>query len=134
LGYEIRIKVGDDLVNWQMDVTVDDGTTATNQDVGNVLGWAQAKFAPRQRLPTISEEKAACERHEAECALPSGWEATPDGVSVRNVIGGPTVYTRNFRREDDAVTEAPVSKDGAPVPETRKALLAYDSDHPRGVS
>ena len=124
----------DDQNNWSVSVDVPNGATVTHLDVIRVLAWATAQFAmnPGQRLPTVAESAAMKADYEANCAPPSGWEHTLDGVNTTLTDGVPS-YSRTYRRagfDADAKFEAPCDANGNAIPGTRAALVAYDTEHP----
>lgn len=60
-------------------------------------------------------------------ALPDGWAATEDGVSVNMVIGGNTTYSRTYlcdggTEHPSIIKTAPCNADGSPNAETIAVL------------
>lgn len=109
--------------SWNLRAVVPGGQTVHGVDVCDLLVAGLAFYQQRrgERLLTEPERMA----HEAERAIPDGWEATNDGINVYQTLGegGGTRYTRWYQRGETRI-EAVCAADGSPLPETRTFLLA----------
>lgn len=127
----------DDDGSFRLFTHVEDGQTLTCGDVNRLVlipALAENNARAGLRIPTNSERAAMDAKYAAECALPDGWSASLDGVNQELVIGGPTVLTKRFVRDDGKDVVVPVGDmNGTPIPETRATLLAFDRDNPRAV-
>jgi hypothetical protein len=100
---------------WQFQIRVPAGEIVHARDVIDlVLVPTLAQLHPQRDLPIAAD---------APIALPTGWEATNDGVNVEMVLGGSTSHSRVYRNGDRVVT-APCGANGEAVPETLVALEA----------